>query len=418
MAAPVAATPPPPGATAADPAAGWRRVVLMLAVALVFFGAVAAINWAANPYGAWRVALFDGVYRTDSPGERVATPYRLRSEAAHTVLLGSSRVLFGIAIPQGGRDGVLNAALSGAYLDELLAEANVLTENHHVRRVFWGVDPHLLDARCATFRDPLIPTRLARAWRPLIGETLLNTDALYASGRLALRAIRGRSRLPMEEGAVLPWSPSTIAEALAGVTPAGLASATDATIRSSLIESVEPYSTFAVDEASMRRFRQGVDRLRAAGIDVQLFIPPLSVYELEGIRQAGRWEQLQEWKRRLLEVGPYWDYSGYGELASREDLFLDVLHVKPALGHLILRQLLGLDCEQCAVPARSLWRARVWVDRDTMAAHLQAQDSARQAFVEQGSRASERVAGILASSDRPSEGGADAESARVVAAPP
>lgn len=391
----------------------------MLATAVVFFAAVALINWAVNPYGTWRVALLDGVYRRHSPGGRVTTPYRLRGETAHTVLLGSSRVLFGMSIPQGARDGVLNAALPGAYLDELLAETDELVKNERVRRVLWGVDPHLLDARCAGFRDPLIPARLARAWRPLISETLLNTDALYASGRLLLRAVAGRRSLPFEQGAALPWSPSTVAAALTRVRPSGLASATDASVRRSLIESVQLHSTFAVDEVPMQRFRQGVARLRAAGIDVQLFIPPLSVYELEGIRQADRWKQFQEWKRRLLEVGPYWDYSGYGGLASREDLFSDVLHAKPELGHLILRQLLGLDCEQCGATARALWQARAWVDRDTITAHLRAQDGERLAFVEHGSRVTERVAALLAPiSGDPGEQVAGAESAQIPAAPP
>jgi hypothetical protein len=389
----------------------------MLAGAVMFFAAVALINWVVNPYGAWRVSLFDGVYRKHSPGERVTTPYRLRREKAHTVLLGSSRVLFGMSIPQGARDGVFNAALPGAYLDELLAEANELAENDHVRRVFWGVDPHLLDARCMGFRDPLVPARLARAWRPLISETLLNTDALYASGRLVLRLTGGRARLSLEQRASLPWSPHLIAEALAGVRAVGLASGTEASIRRLLVGAAESHSTFAVDEALMRRFRQGVARLRAAGIDVQLFIPPLSVYELEGIRQGGRWEQSQEWRRRLLEVGPYWDYSGYGELSARQDLFSDVLHFKPEVGHLILRRLLGLDCEQCGAAARALWQAGVWVDRDSITAHLQAQDSDRLAFLEHGSPVTDRVAAMLAPA--PDGGrGRHGEPAQGMAGPP
>lgn len=380
----------------------------MLAGAVGFFAAVALINWLVNPYGVWRVALLDDVYRKRSPGQVVSTPYRLRIEAADTILLGSSRVLFGMDIPQGARNGVLNAALPGAHLDELLAVIAVVAENPRVRRIIWGVDPHLFNAQMTGFRDPAIPGRLARAPRLLISETLLNTDALWASGKLAVRALGGRASLPLQQRAGVPWSPRAIRRAVAEVELTGLASADDASIRRWVTECVLTHSTFPADEIPIRRVAEAVARLRASGIQVQLFIPPMSVYELEAIRQAGRWEGFLEWKQQVLEVGAYWDFTGYGELASREDLFDDVAHAKPVVGHLILRHLWGLDCDQCGAAARSLLRAGVWVDGDTIAAHLRAQDASRLAFSQRPSRVSERVTAALAppaSADRRNKGG-------------
>ena len=45
------------------------------------------------------------------------------------------------------------------------------------------------------------------------------------------------------------------------------------------------------------------------------FVPPFSEYELELIRQGGQWETFQNFKRQLASVAPFWDFSGYNEIA-------------------------------------------------------------------------------------------------------
>ena len=81
----------------------------MLLGLLGLLGAVALVNWIVNPYGAWRTTVVDPAYRPPGPvqneaGERVSTAYRIRAERPSTLLVGSSRMVVGMYIEQGGRD--------------------------------------------------------------------------------------------------------------------------------------------------------------------------------------------------------------------------------------------------------------------------------------------------------------------------
>jgi hypothetical protein len=105
----------------------------------------------------------------------------------------------------------------------------------------------------------------------------------------------------------------------------------------------------------------------------------MSDCELEAIDQLGAWDEFQNWKRRLLEVNPYWDFSGYGKLDVTPDLFIDVPHFKPVVGQIILRRVLGMGCAGCGERAQTIWGAGVWVDPTTVGAYLARQEAARAA---------------------------------------
>src|SRR5690242_12768834 len=116
-----------------------RRLRLMLIGFFAALGIAMLINCAVDPWGAWSFHLIPGRYRRVTE-ERVATPYLLRTAAPQTVLLGSSRVRFGMKIEQEVKDGVQNAALSGSRLREIAKEVKVALRNPNLRRIIWGVE--------------------------------------------------------------------------------------------------------------------------------------------------------------------------------------------------------------------------------------------------------------------------------------
>jgi hypothetical protein len=361
-----------------------RRLRFMRVGLLTFLAMVVAINWLTDPYGVWRIALIHRVYLSTQPGERVMTPYRVRNEQPTTMLVGNSRVLWGMPIEQGLRDGILNAGLPGAALDELATTVRLASRNPRLQRVVWGVDFVYFDESWLG-RDPLIRARLEGDVGLRITDTLLSTEALTASRKLLVRAVGGRRRLPPTQSALLPWPQATIAEALDGP-PVGLAQVTEAALKWQLDEWVPRYATYRLSSKNVAVFRDAVARARTAGIDVIMFIGPMSAYELEVIRQSGRWDTFQEWKRQLLSTQPYWDFSGYNDLAFAEHLFTDAVHYEPGVGHLILRHLLGEDTTQCGETARLILDSGAWVDAATIDQHLAQQDAARVAHTAVSSR--------------------------------
>ena len=99
------------------------------------------------------------------------------------------------------------------------------------------------------------------------------------------------------------------------------------------------------------------------------FVAPVTEYELEMIRQNGRWPEFQHWKRFVADHIDYTDFSGYNGVARSDRMFIDAWHMEPAVGAVIMRRLLGLsDCD-CA-DAAVVWNSALPMtahDADTMA---------------------------------------------------
>jgi hypothetical protein len=248
--------------------------------------------------------------------------------------------------------------------------------------VIWGVDFYAFDERFGGFRHPETRMRLEGDERQLmilrIKETLLSVQALDDSRKVLLRAARG-GRKPGPFAAPVPWPEKTIRTRLSDPGRPGLAQADNASLKAQLVNWVANYSEYRPSDSLGDLFRSTIAGIRAPGVEVVLFVPPLSRCELEVIDQTGSWSAFQMWKRRLLDAGPYWDFSGFGKLDTMDSLFLDVAHFWPAVGHVMLREFLGQGCGRCGAVAEMVRDAGVWVDAATIDAHLARQETMRTA---------------------------------------
>jgi hypothetical protein len=289
---------------------------------LVFLLAVVAgVNWVADPYGTWRVAIVDRVYtRNKIELTRVITPYRLRTKQPLTLLIGASRVLLGMPIEQGYRDGVFNASLMGGTLDEIAAITQVAIQKPKLHRLIWGVEFFTFDEKWAGIWDPRMPRRLAGDTPLRLVETLLTMEVLDESRKLFLRAIGGRKRLPATRLVSVPWTEDVIRGELEEARVHSPGDLTQTVPEQGIAQWVDIYSTHRVSARQIALFCNTISDIRRAGIVAIVFVPPLGEYELEAIRQTGLWEVFQQWKRQLALAGPYWDFSGYNEGLGRLSL--------------------------------------------------------------------------------------------------
>jgi len=358
----------------------------MLVCLAVSLTAVVTINLVVNPYGVWRTTVVDRAYRladagADEIGERLSTPYRVRAEQPSTLLVGSSRVLKGMLVAQSVDDTFLNASLSGATLAELRVLLRRATVNPRLRRVIWGVDFYAFDDKLAGFLDRKTVRRLEADERHAltlrIKETLFNMRAFRDSRRVLARAALGDK--PVSLAYPVPWPEPLIRERLTQPSGRTLDRVHEGTVKRQLQNWMVSYVGYRLSDRQLSTFRQSVENLRRAGLEVILFVPPLSRCELESIDQSGTWHAFQNWKRALLVAGPYWDFSGYGKLDRTPDLFVDVPHFKPAVGQVILRALLGMDCNDCGETARIVLDAGVWVEAASVDSYLAGQEASRAA---------------------------------------
>ena len=365
-----------------------RRLRFMLLALAAFLAVVAAVNWSANPYGAWRAAFFDPVHRpariTDTEvGERVVTAYRIRAERPTTLLIGSSRVLNGMPVEGDGKpNDFFNASLSGASITENAALVRLGMQNPRLRRVIWGVEFYAFEQRMVGFRHPETRRRLEGGgwdlWILRVTETLLSRQALRDSQAVFESALSRRA--PARPAIPVPWPGEVIQQRLEDRRgQPSLERDNEAWRRVQLDNWISLYLRYRPSREPLTLYRSVVADVRGAGMEVIPFVPPLSRCELDAIEEAGAWDAFQRWKRDLLVAGPYWDFSGYGKLDRDDSFFLDVPHFTPAVGHVILRETLGLDCERCGDRARMVHDAADRVDPGTVDAYLARQEALRAA---------------------------------------
>jgi hypothetical protein len=355
-----------------------RRLVMMLLALVALCASAVTVNYLINPYGAWRTALIDPIFREDND-PRMTTPYLVRTTRPHTLLVGSSRVRVGMHIVQGLRDGILNGALQGADAEEAVEVVRVALRNPKLKRIVWGVDFFSFDESRTVDRETM--ARLHGNPWTMFSETLLNLAALDAGRREFDRAYHGSKALRARWTIAMPWPQAELCRMLAGSDHSELASAGDAKIQRRLIGDVPDYTGYRLSQRKLRDFAAAVALARRRGVEVIVFVPPISVYVLEMIRQSGQWPTFQQWKRDLLAAGPYWDFSGYSAFALSPELFRDVMHFKTAVGHQLLRRLLGLDTSGCSSKTRIITEAGMWVDDRTICDVLATQDARMHAAI-------------------------------------
>ncbi len=348
----------------------------MLSLA-AFTGAMVLINFLFNPYRAWRHRLIDGIYyRVHVGRERVITPYMIRTVEPSTVLLGSSRVLMGMSIDQGFKDDYLNAALSAASLPEISREVDLALRNPRLKRIIWGVDFFAFERRWVP--DPNTYARLRGNLRLRVLDTLLSAGALDATFHLLDRAIDGRHDLPANALQPIPWSREFICRSFASDEGMGLASLGPERAAVHVRWAIPMYWNYQFSSTAMPTFREIVAKIRRANVELIVFLPPMSQYELESLRQNGQWGHFQQWKRELARTTPYFDFSGYNQLAHTDRMFRDLMHMQPEVGHTILRHFLGDPDVTCGANGRIVLSSELTVNPGNIDRILALQDQREQ----------------------------------------
>ena len=350
-------------------------MLLMFALTGVLISGGIALTWLLNPYGATRSKFVDPIFRKVKR-ERLATPYMLRIAKPETLLIGSSRVLMGIRIEQGERDGVMNAAIKGATLPQISRIVDVALRNPHLKRIVWGVDffafsPHWKSS------DPYFDARIADDPITRLEDTLLSLDALGDGFDFYKRSLRGRAKLKPTVTATVPWPMELICNEYVTDRLDGLDVDSPKQIAIQLRQISYLYRRYELSPAQVELFRSIVHRIRAHGVQLLLFVPPMSEYELELIRQGCHWRDLENFKRMVAAISPFYDFAAYNGMAVRDEFYLQVIHFKAAPGHQILRMLIGADASPCNNEARVVADSAIRVDPESIEHVLAIEDLMR-----------------------------------------
>jgi len=322
-----------------------QRIFLMLTLSALVMGAGALFNYLVNPYGAWGTAVVDPVFRKVE-NERLAVPYMLPQGQFDTILVGTSRVEEGMHIDQIERGGMMNAAIRAGTIHQLTEIIEAALRNPKLKRIIWGADFVVFDDRWDHI-DADFEARMNGSVPQRIEDTLLNTTAINDGFQELQRAYGGVKKLKPTRTAEVPWPMPLLCDEFIATGRGGIPGTGKAELTLQIAQQYGHFAGYRFSNRLFDRFRQTVEDARRRGVEVILFIPPMSGYEVEMVRQAGLWDVFMEWKRKLVTVGPFYDFSGYNDLAHTDNCFIDVMHFKAATGQAALRLVLGANYDPC-----------------------------------------------------------------------
>ena len=113
------------------------------------------------------------------------------------------------------------------------------------------------------------------------------------------------------------------------------------------------HSDYEFSEQYWSDFEKLVKLCEENNIKLKVFISPSHATQWESIYVTNRWQVFEEWKRKIAQLTPVWDFSGYNSVTTekinaRMNNYVDNSHYVPAIGNLILNRI--FDYQTSEVP--------------------------------------------------------------------
>ncbi len=105
------------------------------------------------------------------------------------------------------------------------------------------------------------------------------------------------------------------------------------------------FKNYKISQQNLEQLQNIIAFCKDTSIELKIFITPTHPVMQELLLQLGLWPVWEEWKRELVKMAPIYDFSTYNEFTTEplgQDMkyYYEVAHFKPALGAILLRDLL------------------------------------------------------------------------------
>lgn len=104
------------------------------------------------------------------------------------------------------------------------------------------------------------------------------------------------------------------------------------------------HSTYELSDRYLQDFQKIVTLCQEKNISLKVFISPAHATDLEAIRVTGKWQVMEQWQRKIANIIPVWDFSGYNSVTTEsiKDVmknYADNSHYSSSIGNYILDRL-------------------------------------------------------------------------------
>ncbi|NTU72323.1 MAG: hypothetical protein HGB10_10980 [Coriobacteriia bacterium] len=309
---------------------GYRRFnIAVLLIAGTLVAALAALNIAVDPYSMWRVPLKQG-FNAAKPNrfnqDRLRVARDILSRDPDTIMLGKSTAQsYSAGQVQAVTEGrALNAAMAMAGIDEARDNLKLaIASGTKLKRAILIVDLFEFSERQATsvlkVRQPWTRARVLEGWMTAtLSESATRASfATLAAGRKAGVAGTGKTRSQTFEGNL-----------------------------TELLKDPSIYLPFTMVDRPYEDLQNMVNIARENDIELVVIVNPIHVRLLEGLRDRGLGDEYVTWMRRLTQITPVWDFSGYNAVTTEpvtDEMvyYSDPLHPTYKTSGIVLSRIFG-----------------------------------------------------------------------------
>lgn len=338
----------------------------LLAV-LITISFVGVFNFIVDPYGFYRTLEIKG-FNQQKEGVRSKIRYvkamELPLRKPKTIVMGSSRVHDGVnprhfLLQDTAFAPVYNLGIDMNRIHESLQYLKHSLIHTEVKRVILGLDFFMFNAFQkvnSNFDSSLVGRKVNLG--DYISTSLLSRDALADSIKTIKISYTQPERKEFQGDGFRPGN-----FVFYKVKDYSLLHYyTNYIFLSSLPSETKYYAEMSLDEQVFHDFEEILKICRQNNIDIKLYISPAHAnLDGEGIAAAERWQMMEEWKRRVVDIAgkydaPLWDFSGYNSVTTEPvktpmKYYWDSSHFTEFTSDLILKRILGSTEQAREVPA-------------------------------------------------------------------
>jgi hypothetical protein len=331
-----------------------RYVRLVVALILMQAVSISLFNIAVDPYGIFNSPTWIGVNQVKPDKDRQVRMFKaievIRIQPK-MVFIGSSRTEFGLDTAHPAVSGVqpgYNLGITGANIYEARRYfEHAIANNPNVKKAVIGLDFFMFGKGKKNQLD-FLENRLLISHITL--QDKLNSSFSWGATRASLKTIKVNQSAGDTVGHFYPDGRRNPDYYIQDV----YAGRQGVDIMKNLLRKTDFFQAKMRGEvyeiSQLEEVTNMVRLCQENQIECRFFISPSHVTQWESIRLSGAWGVFEEWKRKLAEITPVWDFSGYNSittepLSSTMTNYMDSSHYRQEIGDLVLNRIFQYNPE-------------------------------------------------------------------------
>ncbi len=101
------------------------------------------------------------------------------------------------------------------------------------------------------------------------------------------------------------------------------------------------YANYVYAPEYMEMFKQVIDYCKKHDINIYVYIPPMYIEHFNALKEAGLQDEFEYFKRELVKVTEFIDFSGLNTITTDKTKFWDSSHLKKKYTELIMQKVLN-----------------------------------------------------------------------------